>query len=53
MAGCQYKFNIVNMMKPDASYNDGMKPIYYSDAEALISGMYSVDLFLIGTNLNK
>ena len=26
------------MMKPDASYNDGMKPIYYSDAETLISG---------------
>ena len=29
-----YKFNIVNFTKAESSYNQGMKPIFYSDKEA-------------------
>lgn len=29
-----YKFNIVNLMKPESSYNQGMKPLFYSKKEA-------------------
>lgn len=31
-----YRFNIVNLMKPDSNYNQGMKPLIYSvkDAES-------------------
>jgi len=25
-----YRFNIVNLMKPDSNYNQGMKPLLYS-----------------------
>jgi hypothetical protein len=25
-----YRFNIVNLMKPDSNYNQGMKPLIYS-----------------------
>ena len=26
----KYRFNIVNLMKPDSNYNQGMKPLIYS-----------------------
>ena len=29
-----YRFNIVNLMKPDSTYNKGMKPLLYSVKEA-------------------
>jgi len=29
-----YRFNIVNLMKPDSNYNMGMKPLIYSVKEA-------------------
>ena len=29
-----YRFNIVNFMKPDSNYNQGMKPLIYSVKEA-------------------
>jgi cytosolic carboxypeptidase protein 2/3 len=29
-----YRFNLVNMMKPDSTYNMGMKPLIYSVKEA-------------------
>lgn len=32
--GQQYKFNIVNLIKPDSLYNHGMKPLQYSKREA-------------------
>jgi cytosolic carboxypeptidase protein 2/3 len=25
-----YKFNIINLIKPESSYNEGMKPLLYS-----------------------
>lgn len=30
----EYRFNIINMMKPDSLYNAGMKPLIYSEALA-------------------
>ena len=33
-AGKQYRFNIINMMKPDSLYNFGMKPLMYSVTDA-------------------
>ena len=30
-AGKLYRFNIINLMKPDSLYNHGMKPVMYSD----------------------
>lgn len=32
--GVNYKFNIVNMLKPDSSFNQGLKPLVYSKKEA-------------------
>ena len=29
-----YRFNIVNLIKPDSLYNNGMKPLMYSKREA-------------------
>ena len=29
-----YRFNIVNLMKPDSNYNQGMKPLVYSERKA-------------------
>jgi hypothetical protein len=29
-AGANYKFNIINLIKPDSSYNQGQKPLIYS-----------------------
>jgi hypothetical protein len=33
-AGRLYRFNLINMMKPDSLYNNGMKPLMYSDTDA-------------------
>lgn len=30
----QYQFHIINFVKPDSSFNDGMKPLIYSKREA-------------------
>jgi hypothetical protein len=30
----RYKFNIINLVKPDSSYNQGQKPLFYSSREA-------------------
>jgi len=32
--GQTYKFNIVNLIKPDSLYNNGMKPLMYSKKTA-------------------
>ena len=32
--GVTYKFNFVNLVKPESSYNQGMKPLIYSKKEA-------------------
>ncbi|GIL75186.1 hypothetical protein Vretimale_7859 [Volvox reticuliferus] len=29
-AGCRYKFNIINLLKEDSLYNDGMRPLVHS-----------------------
>ena len=29
-----YKFNIINLIKPESSYNQGMRPLLYSTKEA-------------------
>lgn len=33
-----YRFNIINLMKPDSLYNHGMIPLMYSEAEAKNNG---------------
>lgn len=35
----EYRFNIVNMMKPDSLYNSGMKPLMYSDHQARVKSI--------------
>lgn len=30
----QYRFNIINLLKPDSLYNVGMKPLFYSQKSA-------------------
>mmetsp|Transcript_16693 Transcript_16693/g.21098 ORF Transcript_16693/g.21098 Transcript_16693/m.21098 type:complete len:182 (+) Transcript_16693:689-1234(+) len=37
-AGKLYRFNIINLMKPDSLYNHGMRPLVYSETEAKKSG---------------
>lgn len=32
--GVSYKFNIVNLIKPDSTFNQGLKPLFYSKKEA-------------------
>lgn len=32
--GVPYKFNIINLMKPDSLFNFGMKPVVYSEKNA-------------------
>ena len=34
IAGKMYRFNIINLIKPDSLYNHGMKPLMYSETEA-------------------
>jgi hypothetical protein len=36
--GVRYKFNIVNLLKSDSLYNQGMKPLIYSDHDARTQG---------------
>ena len=33
-AGKAYRFNVINLMKPDSLYNHGMRPLVYSEAAA-------------------
>mmetsp|Transcript_108559 Transcript_108559/g.306027 ORF Transcript_108559/g.306027 Transcript_108559/m.306027 type:complete len:931 (+) Transcript_108559:180-2972(+) len=37
--GPQYRFNIINMMKPTSVYNEGMRPLKYSYIEAQVHGV--------------
>jgi cytosolic carboxypeptidase protein 2/3 len=37
-AGKNYRFNIINLIKPDSLYNHGMRPLMYSDAAAKKTG---------------
>ncbi len=37
-AGKTYRFNIINLMKPDSLYNHGMRPVLYSEHEAKKNG---------------
>jgi cytosolic carboxypeptidase protein 2/3 len=34
-----YRFNIVNLMKPESTYNYGMKPLVYSVKEAEVNNI--------------
>lgn len=36
--GRTYRFNIINLLKPDSLYNHGMQPLMYSDKEAKANG---------------
>lgn len=46
-----YKFNIVNLMKPDSSYNQGMKPLFYSKKEAEGSEGQGIGWYRDGQNI--
>lgn len=37
-AGRTYRFNIINLLKPDSLYNHGMQPLMYSDKSAELKG---------------
>jgi hypothetical protein len=37
--GVAYKFNIINMQKKDSLYNDGLRPLFYSQARARREGV--------------
>ena len=36
--GRMYKFNVINLTKPDSLYNYGMRPLIYSEKEAALDG---------------
>ena len=36
--GRMYKFNVINLTKPDSLYNYGMRPLIYSEKEAGLDG---------------
>ena len=35
--GVPYKFNIVNLLKPDSTFNAGLRPLLYSKREAEVN----------------
>lgn len=37
--GIEYTFQIVNLFKPDSSYNQGMKPLIYSEKNVKATGV--------------
>merc|ERR1712224_822286 len=37
--GPEYRFNIINMVKPTSVYNEGMRPLIYSTIEATLHGI--------------
>mmetsp|Transcript_13696 Transcript_13696/g.13414 ORF Transcript_13696/g.13414 Transcript_13696/m.13414 type:complete len:166 (-) Transcript_13696:466-963(-) len=37
-AGRTYRFNIINLLKPDSLYNHGMRPLMYSQIEEKLQG---------------
>jgi len=46
-----YKFNIVNLIKADSSYNQGMKPLFYSRKEAESNGGNGVGWYRDAQNI--
>ena len=36
----EYKFTIINLMKPDSLYNSGMKPLFYSEKKAKYESIF-------------
>jgi hypothetical protein len=36
--GRTYRFNIINLLKPDSLYNHGMQPLMYSETDAKNNG---------------
>jgi|TARA_B110001469_G_C9512664_1_gene255449 hypothetical protein len=46
-----YKFNIVNLVKPESSYNQGMKPLFYSKKEAESNDGAGNGWYRDGTNI--
>jgi len=34
----RYKFTVINLVKPDSSYNQGQKPLFYSQKESSRTG---------------
>ena len=46
-----YKFNIVNFTKAESSYNQGMKPIFYSEKEANSGEGQGIGWYRDGTNI--
>jgi hypothetical protein len=49
--GVQYKFNIVNLVKPESSYNQGMKPLLYSTKEASSNDGQGIGWYRDGANI--
>ena len=37
LRGVPYKFNIVNLLKPDSTFNAGLRPLLYSKMEAEVN----------------
>jgi hypothetical protein len=46
-----YKFNIVNLVKPESSYNQGMKPLFYSMKESGSNDGQGIGWYRDGTNI--
>lgn len=38
----EYKFTIINLMKPDSLYNSGMRPLFYSNKLAQLKSTLGV-----------
>ena len=49
--GVTYKFNIVNLIKPESSYNQGMKPLFYSKKEAGAIDSQGIGWYRDGSNI--
>lgn len=46
-----YKFNIVNLVKPESSYNQGMKPLIYSKKESEMNDGKGIGWYRDGQNI--
>ena len=55
----EYTFNITNLFKPDSSYNQGMKPLVYSEKTRALDGKgwyrdgYEIRYYPTPQKLNK
>ena len=49
--GVTYKFNFVNLVKPESSYNQGMKPLLYSKKAADQQDGQGIGWYRDGTNI--